>query len=109
MIGLRARLAALKGEPEGGAPGGVPAAQAGGGFTPEQQEMIKGMVAQLAARLEQNGGSAEEWARLIRAYSVLHETDKARDALAAARKAFASDAAATTNFGALARELGLGD
>ncbi len=111
MIGLRARLAALKGEPpqEAGAPGPAADAQAPGGFTAEQRTMIQGMVAQLANRLAQGGGSAEEWARLIRAYSVLHETDKAKDALAAARKAFANDAAATANFAALAHELGLGE
>ena len=50
MIGLRARLAALKGEPAQASaadngPNGAPPARAGGGFTPEQQEMIRGMVA----------------------------------------------------------------
>ena len=49
--------------------------------------MIETMVQGLADRLAKQGGSAEEWGRLIRAYSVLHEQDKARDALASARKA----------------------
>ena len=45
--------------------------------------------------------------RLIRAYKVLNEQNKAQDALADARKAFAADAAAQTKLAALARELGL--
>ena len=48
--------------------------------------MIREMVEGLAARLAQSGGSAEEWARLIRAYSVLQDLDKAKAALADARK-----------------------
>ena len=70
--------------------------------------MIRGMVERLATRLAQNGGDAQEWQRLIRAYSVLHEPDKARDALAAARKALAADAQAGRELDALAQELGLG-
>ena len=40
---------------------------------------------------------------LIRAYSVLHETDKAKDALASARKALGQNDEIDT----IARELGL--
>lgn len=72
-----------------------------------QQEMIRGMVEGLAARLAQNGGTADEWGRLIRSYSVLHQPDKARDALTAARKALASDAAGARDLDALAHELGI--
>jgi len=97
MIGLRARLAALKGDAS-------PDAQATPAPTsPDQQDMIKGMVARLADRLAQKGGSPEEWGRLIRAYSVMNQTDKAQDALASARKALGSNA----NIEALAGELGL--
>jgi hypothetical protein len=39
---------------------------------------------------------------------VLHEADKAKDALASARKALAGDAAASQQLDALARELGIG-
>jgi cytochrome c-type biogenesis protein CcmH len=70
--------------------------------------MIRGMVERLATRLSQSGGDADQWGRLIRAYSVMHEPDKARDALAAARKALAGDAAAGPGLDALARELGIG-
>jgi cytochrome c-type biogenesis protein CcmH len=42
-----------------------------------QQAMIEGMVAQLSDRLATEGGSAEEWARLIGAYGVLGDTAQA--------------------------------
>ncbi len=51
--------------------------------------MIEGMVSRLANRLASDGGTVDEWARLIRAYTVLHEADKAKSALASARKALA--------------------
>jgi cytochrome c-type biogenesis protein CcmH len=73
----------------------------------EQQQMVRGMVERLATRLAQSGGSAEEWARLIRAYSVLHETDKAKETLVAARAALGGDAAAVANLDTLARDLGI--
>ena len=47
----------------------------------EQSSVIHGMVDNLAARLAQNGQDVEGWLRLVRAYSVLHEADKARSAL----------------------------
>ncbi len=98
---LEARLAALKGGALAPSPSSAPADDA-------QAAMIRGMVERLATRLAQKGGDALEWQRLIRAYSVLHEPDKARDALAAARKALAADAQAGRELDALAQELGLG-
>jgi len=83
-------------------------AAAAAGPDDAQQAMIRGMVERLATRLSQSGGDADQWGRLIRAYSVMHEPDKARDALAAARKALAGDAAAGPGLDALARELGIG-
>ena len=99
MLGLRAHLAALN----GGAATAAPQTASAPAFPPEQLKMIKGMVQGLAGRLAKQGGSAEEWARLIRAYSVLHEPDKAREALASARKALGANA----DIDALARELRL--
>jgi cytochrome c-type biogenesis protein CcmH len=104
MLGLRARLDALNGG--AGAAGASMAkgeAQGADGFSPDQKQMITNMVQGLADRLAKQGGSAEEWARLIRAYSVLHEPDKARDALASARKALGENA----DIDALAKELGI--
>jgi cytochrome c-type biogenesis protein CcmH len=98
---VSARLAALKGGP---APSEDAAA------IPEaQRPMIEGMVSRLATRLASNGGSVDDWSRLIRAYAVLHEADKAKTALADARKALAPNADAVASLEALARDLGLGD
>jgi len=43
--------------------------------------MIHNMVARLAARMTQNPTDADGWQRLARAYNVLGERDKARDAM----------------------------
>ena len=94
---MSARLAALKGEP----------AQEAGAIPESQRPMIEGMVNRLATRLASNGGSVDEWTRLIRAYAVLHEADKAKAALADAHKALASDSNAVASLDALARDLGL--
>jgi cytochrome c-type biogenesis protein CcmH len=98
---LETRLAALEGE-------SAPSASSGAPSNDAEQAMIREMVERLATRLAQSGGEASEWRRLIRAYSVLHEPDKARDALAAARKALAADAGAGRDLDAIAQELGIG-
>lgn len=102
---VRSRIAALKGEPQTAMPA-APEAPALG--SPEQKAMIEGMVNRLAERLAAQGGGLDEWARLIRAYTVLHQDDKARAALADAKKALRPDAGAVASLDALARELGLG-
>lgn len=53
--------------------------------------MIRGMVDRLATRLKQNGDDVEGWLRLVRAYMVMGERDKAVSALADARQAIAND------------------
>jgi cytochrome c-type biogenesis protein CcmH len=54
--------------------------------------MIRGMVERLASRLKQNGDDVEGWLRLVRAYMVMGDRDKARSALVDARQAVANDA-----------------
>ena len=71
--------------------------------TPATPAVPTRFVQGLATIVEAPARSPEEWARLIRAYSVLHEPDKARDALASARKALGANA----DIDALARELGI--
>jgi cytochrome c-type biogenesis protein CcmH len=51
-----------------------------GKFSPEQQEMIKGMVGGLAARLQSNPDDYDGWMRLGRAYTVLENTSGAEEA-----------------------------
>jgi len=57
----------------------------------DRNQMIRGMVARLADRLKQDGNDVDGWERLLRAYMVLGERDKAHNAAADARKALASD------------------
>ena len=68
---------------------------------------IEAMVAGLNARLTTEGGSADEWAQLIRAQAVLGRVDSALIAWQQARTAFAEDEAALALFQATAAELGL--
>jgi cytochrome c-type biogenesis protein CcmH len=53
----------------------------------QRAEMIGGMVERLAARLKQNGDDVDGWLRLVRAYMVLGQIDKAKQAVADARQA----------------------
>jgi cytochrome c-type biogenesis protein CcmH len=53
--------------------------------------MIHGMVDRLASRLKQNGDDVEGWLRLVRAYMVMGDRDKAKSALTDARQAVAND------------------
>lgn len=73
----------------------------------ERQAMIRGMVGRLSERLASEGGSAEEWARLIRARAVLGEREAARQAWADAKAALADDEAALALIEAAAKEAGL--
>jgi cytochrome c-type biogenesis protein CcmH len=99
---LRAKIAALSGDgaPSPGAIAALPEA--------ERTAAIRSMVDSLAARLAQNGQDVEGWLRLVRAYKVLDEFDKARSALGAARRNLTKDPDAMARLDALARELGLG-
>ena len=48
--------------------------------TEDRSAFIRSMVAQLAEKMEKNPNDAEGWQRLIRAYEVLGDTDKAAEA-----------------------------
>jgi cytochrome c-type biogenesis protein CcmH len=47
----------------------------------ERRDMIRGMVGRLADRLHQDGTDVDGWLRLVRAYVVLGEVDKAKGAV----------------------------
>ena len=73
--------------PPATAPGGQPPGPSAGymeaakQMAPEaQQQMIRGMVTRLADRLKQNPDDLEGWRRLARAYEVLGEAAKAKEA-----------------------------
>ena len=65
--------------------------EAGAGTAEERQQMIVGMVAQLAARLAEDGDDIDGWLRLIQSYAVLGQIDKAKAALADARAQFSQE------------------
>jgi cytochrome c-type biogenesis protein CcmH len=58
----------------------------------DRNAMIGGMVERLATRLKQNGDDVEGWLRLVRAYMVMGDRDKAKTATIDARQAVANDA-----------------
>ncbi len=72
---------------ETGAPAS-PAAEIAAAAPAAQQAAIRGMVANLAARLETTPDDPQGWARLVRAYAVLGETAARDQALARARTLF---------------------
>ncbi|MGC1558638.1 MAG: c-type cytochrome biogenesis protein CcmI [Bradyrhizobium sp.] len=57
----------------------------------DRSAMIRGMVDRLATRLKQNGDDVDGWLRLVRAYMVMGEADKAKGASTQAREAVARD------------------
>ena len=103
---INEKLAALKHEtpaaPTKEADAGAPADAA-----KNPPDMIQGMVSRLAARIEKNGGTADEWLRLIRSYAVLEQPDKAKAALASARQAHGAEPKAAADFDAMAKEFHL--
>jgi cytochrome c-type biogenesis protein CcmH len=116
-IDVSEKLAMLDMPPGGGAPpqqgaaqGAAPSPDAAAAVTAqpadEQQKTIHAMVDRLAQRLSSQGGGADEWMRLIRAYKVLNEPDSAKNAYDQARKAL-PDAESQQKLAALAKELGL--
>jgi cytochrome c-type biogenesis protein CcmH len=89
---------------------GAPEAVAGQSAEPRMgAEDIARMVAGLADRLDSQGGSAEEWTRLMRSYAVLGQRDKAVAAAQRARQALSKDDAALKAIETMAQELKLTD
>lgn len=58
----------------------------------DRNAMIRSMVERLATRLKQNGDDVEGWLRLVRAYLVMGDRDKALGASTDARQAVANNA-----------------
>lgn len=67
------------------------AAQSPSASEGEQAEMIEGMVARLAARLEEEPGDSEGWRMLGRSYLVLGQPAKAAEAFAKAMQLLPED------------------
>lgn len=106
------RLAALDGpnapDPSAPGPSAEDIAAAQDMSAEDRGQMVAGMVERLAGRLAEDGKDLEGWLRLARAYVVLGDPDKAREALASARENFPDDAAAAGRIDDAVRSLGLG-
>ncbi|MCA1359638.1 c-type cytochrome biogenesis protein CcmI [Bradyrhizobium sp. IC3069] len=74
----------------------------------DRNAMVRGMVDRLATRLKQNGDDVEGWLRLVRAYLVMGERDKAMGASADARQAVASNAERLRQLNEGLKTLGIG-
>ena len=73
----------------------------------QRNEMIRGMVQRLADRLHSDGSDVEGWLRLVRAYTVLGDRDKAKGAAADAKRALAVNPDAVKQIDDLVKGLGL--
>lgn len=73
----------------------------------DQQEMIEGMVARLAERLENEPDDVDGWLRLARSYVVLGQQDLAAQALRRAAAVTDAPAELKEQVAAAARELGV--
>lgn len=75
---------------------------------PEDRDaMVRGMVDRLAERLKRDGADVEGWLRLVRAYTVLGDRDRALSAIADARRALGHDTDKLRRLDALVKELRL--
>ena len=73
----------------------------------ERQEMISNMVEGLASRLASEGGTSDEWARLIKALSVLGESDRAKKIWAEALNIYNNSPADLRVINDTAKEIGI--
>ena len=73
----------------------------------DRQDMIRGMVDSLAAKLETEPNNIEGWLRLVRSYMVLGDKDKAEAALKTGLGHFPADGNERNQLVALAKEIGL--
>jgi cytochrome c-type biogenesis protein CcmH len=73
----------------------------------DRQQMIRGMVESLDARLSADPDNFEGWMRLVRSYAVLNDKDRAAGALKRGLAAFPASGNEGRQLLALARELGI--
>ncbi|WP_319529352.1 c-type cytochrome biogenesis protein CcmI [uncultured Cohaesibacter sp.] len=73
----------------------------------DRKDMIEGMVTRLSERLDERGGTADEWVQLIRAELVLNRPDMAAKSVSKALVALQSDLDGLEKVKAAARSLGI--
>ena len=103
----RRALASVDGAPSAPGPSAEDVAAAEKMDPQDRSAMVRGMVERLAERLKSDGSDVEGWLRLVRAYTVLGDRDRAISAVADARRALGHDADKLRRIDALAKELRL--
>ncbi|TBY83947.1 c-type cytochrome biogenesis protein CcmI [Rhizobium leguminosarum bv. viciae] len=73
----------------------------------DRQQMIRGMVESLDAKLNEDPNNFDGWMRLVRSYAVLNDKDRAAGALKRGLAAFPPPGEQGRQLLALARELGI--
>jgi len=73
----------------------------------DRQQMIRGMVESLDAKLSEDPNNFEGWIRLVRSYAVLNDKDRAAGALKRGLAAFPPPSEQSRQLLALASELGI--
>jgi len=73
----------------------------------DRSAMVRGMVERLAERLKREGSDVEGWLRLVRAYTVMGDRDRAVSAASEARRALGHDTDKLRRLDALMKELRL--
>jgi cytochrome c-type biogenesis protein CcmH len=73
----------------------------------DRQQMIRGMVENLDAKLSADPNNFEGWMRLVRSYAVLNDKDRASQALKRGLAAFPAESERGKQLIALAHELGI--
>jgi cytochrome c-type biogenesis protein CcmH len=112
---VRAALARVEDSTDPGSAAGLPGSgpseeqiAAASDLSAEQRNvMIRGMLERLSERLHRDGSDVEGWLRLVRSYMVMGEPDKARAAVADARRALAGDPTKLRRLDDLVKGLGL--
>jgi cytochrome c-type biogenesis protein CcmH len=103
---VREALARVTAEPASGGAAAAGGAAAGAGDA-QSSEMVRGMVQRLADRLHTSGGNVDEWLRLVQAYIVLGDRDKAKGAVADAKRALSDHPDEIKRIDDLVKGLGL--
>jgi cytochrome c-type biogenesis protein CcmH len=102
-------LARVTGEPvpDAAGPSADDVAAAANMSDAQRSAMIRTMVAKLSDQLHADGSDVDGWLRLVRAYVVLGDRDKAKDAAADARRALSSHPDQIKQIDDLVKDLGL--
>ena len=89
LIDAVAQAAGIAFDPPALGPDAAAVAAAGAMTAPDRQALFAGMVEGLESRLKAEGGTVDDWARLVTSLGVLNEGPRARAAYAAGQAALA--------------------